>query len=74
MRRSRSGTPGTNEETLSTPTVTELLELALQAERLGRFAEAREHLRRVTSMDGGPATLEAAKPRYEKTPNYQARS
>ena len=58
MRRSRSGTPGTSEETLSTPTVTELLELALQAERLGRFAEAREHLRRVTYTDGGPATLE----------------
>jgi len=44
---------------MSTPTVTELLDLALQAERLGRFAEAREPLRRVTAMDGGPATLDA---------------
>ena len=48
---------------MCTPTVTDLLDLALQAARFGRFAEAREHLRRVTSMDGGPATLEAAKPR-----------
>jgi hypothetical protein len=48
---------------MSTPTVIELLDLALQAERLGRFAEAREHLRRVTSMNRGPATLDPAKPR-----------
>jgi len=36
---------------MSTPAVTELLDLALQAERLGRFAEAREQLRRVTTID-----------------------
>jgi hypothetical protein len=48
---------------MSTPTVIELLDLALQAERLWRFAEAREHLRRVTSMNGGPATLAPSKPR-----------
>jgi len=44
---------------MSVPTVTELLDLALQAERLGRFVEARDLLRRVTALDGGPATLEA---------------
>ena len=44
---------------MSTPTVTELLDLALQAERLGRFAESREFLRRAIALDGGPATLEA---------------
>ena len=44
---------------MSAPTVTELLDLALQAERLGRCAEARESLRRAIALDGGPATLEA---------------
>ncbi len=44
---------------MSTPTVTELLDLALQAERLGRFADAREQLRRVIGLDGGPTMLEA---------------
>ena len=48
---------------MSTPTVTELLDLALRAERPGRFAEAREQLHRVTSMHGGQATLDPAKPR-----------
>jgi hypothetical protein len=44
---------------MSAPTLTELLDLALQAERLGRFAKARESLRRANPLDGGPATLEA---------------
>jgi class 3 adenylate cyclase len=44
---------------MSDPAVTELLDHALQAERLGRFAEAREQLRRVTSFEGSSATLEA---------------
>ncbi len=48
---------------MSTPTVIELLDLALQAERLGRFAEAREQLHRVSSMHGGQTTLDPAKPR-----------
>jgi hypothetical protein len=33
--------------------VTELLDLALKAEHLGRFAEAREWLRRAIALDGG---------------------
>jgi hypothetical protein len=37
-------------------TETEFLYLALQAECLGRSAEAREWLRRVIARDGGPAT------------------
>jgi len=44
---------------MSTPTVTELLDIALQAERLGRFAEARDWLRPLIALDGGPATLDA---------------
>jgi class 3 adenylate cyclase/tetratricopeptide (TPR) repeat protein len=44
---------------MSAPTLTELLDLALQAERLGRFAEARESLRKAIALDGGPATLDA---------------
>jgi class 3 adenylate cyclase/tetratricopeptide (TPR) repeat protein len=44
---------------MSTPTLTELLDLALQAERQGQFAEARESLRRAIALDAGPATLDA---------------
>lgn len=44
---------------MSAPTVTELLDLALKAERLGKFAEARERLRQAIAVDGGPATLDA---------------
>jgi hypothetical protein len=39
--------------------VTEFLYLALQAERLGRSAEARERLRRAIAADPGPATRDA---------------
>jgi hypothetical protein len=39
--------------------VSELLALALQTECLGRFAEARESLRRVIALDGGPVPLDA---------------
>ena len=44
---------------MPTPTVTALLDLALKAERLGRFPEAREKLRRAIALDGDPATLDA---------------
>jgi class 3 adenylate cyclase len=44
---------------MSTPTVTELLDRALQAERLGRFPDARDWLRRAIAADGGPPTLDA---------------
>jgi len=50
---------GTGEEAMFTPAVTKLLDHTLQTERLGRFAEARDLLRRVIAIDGGPATLEA---------------
>ena len=62
MRRSRSGTPGTSEETLSTPTVTELLELALQAEpraiRGGPRTPPTGDLHRRRSSDAREARLE----------------
>jgi class 3 adenylate cyclase len=44
---------------MSAPTVNELLDLALKAERLGKFPEARERLRQAIAVDGGPATLDA---------------
>ncbi len=44
---------------MAPPRVTELLDVALQAERRGRFAEARDWLRRAIDLDVGPATLEA---------------
>ncbi len=40
------------------PLLTGMLEQALQAERSGRFGEAREWLRRLIAADGGLATLE----------------
>jgi class 3 adenylate cyclase/tetratricopeptide (TPR) repeat protein len=39
--------------------IDELLDLALQSEHTGRFAEARELLRQAIALDPGPATLEA---------------
>jgi class 3 adenylate cyclase len=39
--------------------MTELLDLALKAERLGRFAETRELLCRAIALDEGPASLDA---------------
>jgi tetratricopeptide (TPR) repeat protein len=39
-------------------THTELLELALQAERLGRFTDAREQLHRVLDLGPGPASAD----------------
>jgi class 3 adenylate cyclase len=39
--------------------VDELLDAALQSERLGQFAAAREWLRRAIAAEAGPATLEA---------------
>jgi hypothetical protein len=44
---------------MSAPTVTKLPDLALQSERLWRFAKARESPRRANARDGGPATLQA---------------
>jgi class 3 adenylate cyclase/tetratricopeptide (TPR) repeat protein len=49
----------TRERTMLSPTLTELLDHALQAERLGRFSEARDLLRRAIALDGGPPTLDA---------------
>jgi hypothetical protein len=52
---------------VSPPTVTELLDLVLQAERLRQFAEAREHLRRVTNLDGGQCERTGGVPLVEAT-------
>jgi len=37
---------------MTTPALTELLDLALQSERLGRFADARDWLRRASPWTG----------------------